>query len=87
MITAVDAKFEALDASKITVGTVKAEYLDIEGIVKGIGATTLQCIDFTAQTIRGSVFKIFQENDYIELTCLPITIEGERFCLLGYRNM
>lgn len=81
---AVKARFNTLDASNITAGTLSVDRLNIAGIVSGMSSYTLQCVNFTAQTIRGSGFELYQgDMGYQRLSLKTINIDGINYKLLG----
>lgn len=83
-LEAVKARFNTLDASNITAGTLSVDRLNIAGIVSGMSSYTLQCVNFTAQTIRGSGFELYQgDMGYQRLSLKTINIDGINYKLLG----
>ena len=81
---AVKADIRNLNASNITTGTLSVDRLNIEGIVREMKSYTLQCINFTAQTIRGSGFELYEgETGYVHLSLKTINIGGNTYKLLG----
>lgn len=83
-LDAVKANFYKLNASNITAGTLSVDRLNIEGIVSGMSSYTLQCVNFTAQTIRGSGFELYAgEMGYIRLSLKTVNINGSTYKLLG----
>lgn len=83
-LEAVKASFNTLDASNITAGTLSVDRLNIAGIVSGMSSYTLQCVNFTAQTIRGSGFELYQgDMGYQRLSLKTINIDGINYKLLG----
>lgn len=84
-ITAVDGKFEHLDAGKITAGTLSVSRLDIDGILSALNSKSIQCVTFTAQTIRGSSYQYFNGNGgvYTNLYLRTVTIGETTITYLG----
>ena len=63
-LNAVNANFNNLNASNLKVGTVSTSRLDIDGIISSFAGKTIQAINFTAQTIRGSSYEYFDGSSY-----------------------
>ena len=86
-LIAVNANFSNLNASNLKVGTVNTARLDIDGIIAGFASKTIQAINFTAQTIRGSNYEIFdgEYQRYVNLNLVTVNIGGENYRVLGYK--
>lgn len=86
-LDAMEGHFTTLDAKNITTGTLSVERLNIDGIIDGIvpglSGKTIQCINFTAQTIRGSVYQYYNGSTYDHMSLKTITIDGTTYRLLG----
>ena len=73
------------NANKITAGTLSVERLDVDGIIASMAARTLQCVNMTAQTVKGSSYEIYNGSGYTRMSPLVIAINGTSYALLGYR--
>lgn len=82
-LNAVNANFNNLNASNLKVGTVSTSRLDIDGIIAGFAGKTIQAINFTAQTIRGSSYEYYDGTQYQSLTEQSVTINGVNYRFLG----
>lgn len=82
-LSAVKAKFNNLNANNITAGTIDVNRLNIDGIVTSIASKTLQCVNFAAQTIKGSHYQLYNGGGYDSLSLKTITIDGTTYRLLG----
>lgn len=82
-LNAIDAKFNNINADNITAGTLSADRLHVDGIIAGMKGKTIQCISFTAQTIRGSQYQIYRGETYHPVTVRAITVDGERYEVLA----
>ena len=80
-------KISAMDitvkAANVT-GTLTVNQLDVNGLVNDLASKTLQCINFTAQTIRGSTYQLYDGSNYKTLSAILLTINGTSYRLLGY---
>lgn len=84
-LSAVNANFDNLNASNLKVGTVNTSRLDIDGIISSFAGKTIQAINFTAQTIRGSSYEYFDGSSYHSLSEQAVTIDGINYRFLGRR--
>lgn len=84
-LSAVNANFDNLNASNLKVGTVSTSRLDIDGIISSFAGKTIQAINFTAQTIRGSSYEYFDGSSYHSLSEQAVTIDGINYRFLGRR--
>lgn len=82
-LQAVDAKFNNINAGNITAGTISTDRLDINGLLTQINSRSLQCVTFTASTVRGTTFQIYRNTAYTTLYLRNVKVGDTNYTLLG----